>query len=115
MILIGFQFHELVPITSVELTLFICYQWNIPHHLFNVSISTSATYVFPINEVILGNLIVDMNQANCNSLITFIINLNNHTTSRNYIIKFISPTSLVRLYIGEILFRNQTLNNCRCK
>ena len=27
---IGFQFHEPVQITSVELNLFICYQWSIP-------------------------------------------------------------------------------------
>ena len=110
---IGFQFHEPVLITSVELNLFICYQWNIPQHHFNVTISTSAR-IIPITESILGNLVVDMNEANCNSLTRLIIDLNSNMTSTNYIVKFISQALLYRLYIGEIVFRNQT-SEVSCK
>ena len=107
MIFIGFQFHEPVQITSVELNLFICYQWNIPERQFNVTISTSTSLMLPIGEIILGNLVVDMNQSNCNGLIRFVIYLNNYNSSSQYILKFISLAK-VQLYIGEIMFRNQT-------
>ena len=110
---IGFQFHEPVLITSIELNLFICYQWNIPQHHFNVTISTSAR-ITPITESILGNLVVHMNEANCNSLTRRIIDLNSNMTSTNYIVEFISQALLYRLYIGEIVFRNQT-SEVSCK
>ena len=110
---IGFQFHEPVLITSVELNLFICYQWNIPQHQFNVTISTSA-HIFPFTESILRNLVIDMNEANCNSLTRLIIDLKSNMTSMNYIVRFITPTHLNRLYIGEIIFRNQT-SEVSCK
>ena len=81
---IGFQFHETVQITSVELNLFICYQWNIPFLQFNVTISTSASYIIPIDEIILGELMVNLSQSNCNSLMRFVINLKNiQSPSRN--------------------------------
>ena len=105
---IGFQFHEPVLITSVELNLFICYQWSIPQSQFNVTISTSA-HISPIDESILGDLVVDMTEGNCNSLTRLIINLKSNMTSMNYIVKFISIAQLNRLYIGEIVFGNQTL------
>ena len=104
---IGFQFHEPVLITSLELNLFICYQWSIPHRQFNVTISTSA-HITPIDESILGNLVVDMNETNCNSLTRLIIDLKSNMTSTNYIVKFISLAQLNRLYIGEIVFGNPT-------
>ena len=100
---IGFQFHEPVLITSVELNLFICFQWNMPLHHFNVTISTSAR-ITSITESILGNLVVHMNEANCNSLTRLIIDLNSNMTSTNYIVKFISQAPLYRLYNGEIVF-----------
>ena len=103
---IGFQFHEPVLITSVELNLFICYEWNIPQHQFNVTISTSA-HITSVTESILGNLVVDMNEANCNGLTRHIIDLKSNMTSTNYIVKFISQALLYRLYIGEIIFRHQ--------
>ena len=111
---IGFQFREPVQITSVELNLFICYQWNIPVRKFNVTISTSAHIIIPITESILGNLVVHMNEANCNGLTRLIIDLNSIMTSTNYIVKFISQNTLNRLYIGEIVFRNQT-SEVSCK
>ena len=111
---IGFQFHEPVLITSVELNLFICYQWNIPQHQFNVTISTSAYIITPIDESILGNLVVVLNKTNCNSLTRLTIDLNSNMTSMNYIVKFISQARLNRLYIGEIVFRNQT-SEVSCK
>ena len=81
---IGFQFHEPVQITSVELNLFICYQWNIPFLQFNVTISTSASYIIPIDEIILGELMVNLSLSNCNSLMRFVINLKNiQSPSRN--------------------------------
>ena len=80
---IAFQFHEPVLITSVELNLFICYQWSIPQRQFNVTISTSAHIISPIYESILRNLVVDMNEANCNSLIRLIIDLKSNITSMN--------------------------------
>ena len=100
-------------ITSVELNLFICYEWNIPQHQFNVTISTSA-HIIPITESILGNLVVDMTEANCNSLTRLIIYLKSNMTSTNYVVKFISQAPLYRLYIGEIVFRNQT-SDVSCK
>ena len=109
----GFQFQEPVLITSVELNLFICYQWNIPQRQFNVTISTSAL-IFPIDESILGNLVVDRNETNCNSLTRLIIDLKSNMTSMNYIVRYISPATLNRLYIGEIVFRNQT-SEVSCK
>ena len=111
---IGFQFHEPLLITSVELNLFICYEWNIPLHQYNVTISTSAHIIIPITESILGNLVVHMNEANCNSLTRLIIDLKSNMTSTNYIVKFISQNTLNRLYIGEIVFRNQT-SEVSCK
>ena len=105
---IGFQFPEPVQITSVELNLFICYQWNIPQGQFNVTISTSAHIITLIAESILGNLVVDMNETNCNSLTRLIIDLKSNVTSMNYIVKFISLAPLNRLYIGEIVFGSQT-------
>ena len=111
---IGFQFHEPVLITSVELNLFICYEWNIPRHQFNVTISTSA-HITPITESILGNLVVDMTEANCNGLTRLIIDLKSNVISANYIVKFIiSQAPINRLYIGEIVFRNQT-SEVSCK
>ena len=111
---IGFQFQEPVLITSVELNLFICYQWNIPVREFNVTISTRALLSFPINEIILENLVVDMNEANCNSLTRLKIDLNGKMTLMNYIVNFISQAQLNRLYIGEIVFQNQT-SEVSCK
>ena len=105
---LGFQFLEPVQINSIELNLFICYQWNIPVREFIVTISTSPLLSNPIDDIILGNLVVDMNEANCNSLTKLIIDLNSNVTSMKYIVRFISPTQLNRLYIGEIVFRNQT-------
>ena len=102
-------------ITSVELNLFICYQWNIPQNKFNVTISTSASYRLLIDEIILGNLMVDLNQSNCNSSRSFVINLSNTSTSANYNVKIVSQAALNRLYIGEIPFPNQTLYNCSSK
>ena len=90
---IGFQFHEPVLITSVELILFVCYEWNIPQLQFNVTISTSAL-ITPLAGSILGNLEVDMNEANCNSLTRLTIDLNSNMTSMNYIVKFISLAPL---------------------
>ena len=110
---IGFQFHEPVLITSVELNIFICYEWIIPQLQFNVTISTSA-HITSITESILGNLVVDMTEGNCNSLTRLIIDLKSNMTSTNYIVKFISKTPLIRLYIGEIVFRNQT-SEVSCK
>ena len=104
---IGFQFHEPVQITSVELNLFICYQWSIPELQFNVTISTSAHIITPIAESILGNLVVDMDETNCNSLTRLIIDLKSNMTSMNYFVKFISVARLNRLYIGEIVFGTQ--------
>ena len=109
---IGFQFRESVLITSVELNLFICYEWNIPQCQFNVTISTSA-YITLITQSILGNLVVYLNEGNCNSLIRLIIPLKSNRTSLNYIIRFISQANLW-LYIGEIVFRNQT-SEVSCK
>ena len=111
---IGFQFHEPVLITSIELNLFICYEWNIPQRQFNVLISTSAHIITPITESILGNLVVYMNEANCNGLTRLIIDLKSNMTSTNYVVKFISQTRLNRLYLGEIVFRNQT-SEVSCK
>ena len=111
---IGFQFHEPVLITSVELNLFICYEWSIPQGQFNVTISTSA-HIIPITESILGNLVVDMTEANCNGLTRLLIDLKSNMTSTNYIVKFISSQApLNRLYLGEIVFRNQT-SEVSCK
>ena len=111
---IGFQFQEPVLITSVELNLFICYQWNIPQGQFNVTISTNAHIITPIAESILGNLVVDMDETNCNSLTRLIIDLKSNMISMNYIVKFTSIAQLSRLYIGEIVFRNQT-SDVSCK
>ena len=80
---LGFQFREPVQITSVELNLFICYQRNIPQRQFNVTISTSGYIITPIAESILGNLVVDMTEENCNSLTRLIIDLKNNMTSMN--------------------------------
>ena len=110
---VGFQFHEPVLITSVELNLFICYEWNIPRHQFNVTISTSA-HISLIAGSILGNLVVDMTEANCNSLTRLIVDLKSNMTSMNYLVKFTSIAQLSRLYIGEIVFRNQT-SEVSCK
>ena len=110
---IGFQFHEPVLITSVELNLFICYQWNTPQRQFNVTISTSA-HISPVAESILGNLVVYMNEGNCNSLTRLIVDLKRNMTSLNYIVRLISQTNLHKLYIGEIVFRNQT-SEVSCK
>ena len=111
---IGFQFHEPVQITSIELNLFICYEWNIPQGQFNVTISTSAHIITPIDESILGNFVVDMTEENCNSLTRLIVDLKSNMTSMNYIVKFTSIARLGRLYIGEIVFRNQT-SEVSCK
>ena len=112
---LGFQFREPVLIASVELNLFICYQWNIPMREFNVTISTSALILsIPINDIIIGSLVVDMNEANCNSLTRLIIDLKSNMTSMYYIIRFISLAPLNRLYIGEIVFQNQT-SEVSCK
>ena len=105
---IGFQFHETVLITSVELNLFICYQWNTPQRQFNVTISTSAHIITSITESIVGNLVVHRNEANCNSLTRLTVDLKSNMTSMNYIVRFISQATLNRLYIGEIVFRNRT-------
>ena len=110
---LGFQFREPVLITSVELNLFICYEWNIPLRQFNVTISTSA-YITLITQSILGNLVVYLNEGNCNSLTRLIIDIKSNITSMNYIVKFISQAYLHRLYIGEIVFRNQT-SEVSCK
>ena len=105
---IGFQFHEPVLITRVELNLFICYQLNTPRRQFNVTIAASSYIIIPNTESILGNLVVHMNEVNCNSLTRLTIDLNSNMTSMNYIVRFISQAILNRLYIGEIVFRNQT-------
>ena len=107
---IGFQFHEPVQITHVELFLFICYLWNIPGYQLNVIITTSSfiTNIYPTNEPILGNLTVNMSHSNCSNLISFVIKLNNGSASTNYILIFSSQAYLHRLYIGEIIFRNRS-------
>ena len=111
---LGFQFREPVLIISVELNLFIGYEWSIPIREFNVTISTSAHIITPITECILGNWVVHINEGNCNSLTRLIIDLKSNMTSMNYIVKFISQVYLHRIYIGEIVFRNQT-SEVSCK
>ena len=72
-----------------------------------MTISTSAHIITPIAESILGNLVVDMDETNCNSLTRLIIDLKSNMTSMNYFVKFISVARLNRLYIGEIVFGTQ--------
>jgi len=108
---IGFEFHEPIQITSVELDLFICYQWSMPRGQVNVTISTSQFLMLDIDEEILGYLAIPMSQGNCNSLIRIVISFNNNSTSKYYLVRFSSQTTLNRLYIGEMIFGNKALNN----
>ncbi len=111
---IGFRFSSSFMLQEVEPSIFLCTPWSIPRS--GLTINIHRDFVFPgfTSTTPIGSTTLTL-QQNCESLETIYITTSSTRDGNIYYIEFTNSATVGVIYIGEVIFRDQVIQNPVCK
>ncbi len=112
---IGFRFFSSFMLQEVELSIFVCTPWSIPRSGLTINIHRSIVFPGFTSTTLIGSTTLTFLQVNCESLETIYISTSPTRDGSIYFIEFTNYATVGGIYIGEVLFRDQVIQNPVCK
>ncbi len=110
---IGFRFSSQFMLQEVELSIFLCTPWFIPRAGLTINIHKGIVFPAFTSTTPIGSRALTL--SNCVSLETIYITTSPTGDSRIYFIEFTNSATVRGIYIGEVIFRDQTTQDQVCK
>ncbi len=111
---IGFRFSSSFMLQEIELTIFLCTPWSIPRSGLTINIHRSIVFPGFTSTTPIGSRTLTL-QQNCVSLETIYIITSPTRNGNIYYIEFTNSATVGVIYIGEVIFRDQVIQNPVCK
>ena len=104
-VVMTFRFDTAVSLTSIELDLFLCPEWNIGAPLISVTGNENGDSVPSSTQSVLAIIYIEPSQSSCDSLLTVCVLLQNATTTTVHIIVEMDYTESDWVHVGEVRFQ----------
>ena len=111
---IGFSFSTSFMLQEVELSIFLCTPWFIPTTGLTINIHRDIVFPAFTSTTPIGSRTLTL-ESNCGSLETVYITTSPTRDSNMYVIEFTNSVTVGGIYIGEVIFRDQVIQNQACK
>ena len=106
---IGFKFQQSIALQVIKLNIFFCTAWSIPNGGIDIMVLHGQVFPNTAGAYVIGNISLNRDLQNCDSFITVCVNISRVVNSTYYVIQFSAPTTLGRIYIGEVKFSNDII------
>ncbi len=111
---IGFIFSSSFMLQEVELSIFLCTPWSIPRSGLTINIHRDLVFPAFTSTTPIGSTTLTL-EANCSSLETIYITTSPSRDGNVYVIEFTNSLTLGKIYIGEVIFRDEVTQSQACK
>ncbi len=111
---IGFRFSRSFMLQEVELSIFLCTPWFIPTSGLTINIHRDIVFPGFTSTTPIGSTTLTL-ESDCMSLDTIYITTSPTRDGNIYVIEFTNSVNVGRIYIGEVIFRDEVTQDQVCK